>query len=633
VARQSLIPALLLAAGCEKPLPYEGLFQLPQSSAVLQPEIGGPFAEPIGFVANGHGGEIVQLALKQGRFLTDDETAGFLRTNPLATGGLRVLSSVAVVAPTVHEVTAWAGDQRWGTLLRVPYLYDCDRTPDRPECEGALPGDPVEQDAFYRLVSSPGTAEIHDITVKKGYTTTEEFTVTYDGTVWNVVGSRSGPQANAVTGLWYTSDLHRVSFTITDPGGKAQPGDAFVIRTENGLSENDVGGTPLAILTSPDQSLLALIVQDRTDGRPRLRWFDPEAREVVGDVTLAADSAPARMSWAEDGTLLVSDTAHPAVWEVAPGDAVALEHPMPWPTLDVTALDGDDLVRRLYVVPVDGHSLWVYDRDTDEPFDVNATLPGDQGMEFTANVTGIEALRRPYWMPEYSDDGIRLTGRAVAVALSSSKIVFAHEETGCLVQDALGPRTDQSSQSYLGLSDVSTTYLTTYPTAAQLDIQGSSGRHVVVDACAGIAPSQSWTVTYDQNVQAWRVHGGLSGEQANLAYEDVRYVSDDGGISFLIRSGAVPSRDGWRIDFVVNDGVAEANGDSNGDGLPEISIGEGADPVYFDYRVGLRGPEDDHQGEGWYPVDIRPFVLVPGASTDTVGRIDPQDAEIEVGWL
>ena len=38
---------------------------------VLHPENGGPYEEPVGFVGNGHGGQIVPLALKQGRFLNE----------------------------------------------------------------------------------------------------------------------------------------------------------------------------------------------------------------------------------------------------------------------------------------------------------------------------------------------------------------------------------------------------------------------------------------------------------------------------------------------------------------------------------------------------------------------------------
>lgn len=661
MARQPLIglvPALTLAlATCQKPLPYEGAFQLPIAAAVLQPEVGGPFLEPIGFVANGHGGQITPLSLKQGRLLTDDPTVSFLRTNPLATGGLRRLTGVAVVAPPerLGEVVVWAGDAWTGSLLRVPYLHDCDSPPERGparECEGAQLGAPVEQAAWWELQATPGEEdriEINDISVKKGYSTTESWTISYDDSTddWRVEGSRSGLQPQrARTGQRYQAEFHRVGFLIS---GKPQRGDAFVVRTENGLSEHDVGGIPLAVSAAPDLSLLALIVHLRSTDRPVVRWFDPQTATVVGEIALAADAWPHRLAWSEDGALLITDRDHPAVWEVGLGEETALEHPMPWPTMDVASLDGRDR-RRLFVVPLHGpverggpdtgrSELWLFDRDTDEPLDVNPAVEGVQGMSFPTTILGIEALRREHLQPEYTDDALRRSGRSVAVALANNRVVFSHEETGCLVQDNLGPRTEPRPQGGLGQPfDYETNFQTSVDNAALMEINGDGRRHVVVNLCAGIAQGEQWTLTFDQIAQAWRVEGSLSGVQQQMAIEGARYTSDAGEVSFTIRSGSTPSRDGWRIQFNVQDGVAEATGDNDLDGIAEVVLGITADPVYFEYRVGLPGPigahETDgvHEGEAWLPVDIRPFVLLPAASSNRVGRVDPQEARIEVGW-
>jgi hypothetical protein len=634
VAGQSLIRSaglLVFLIACRQEEAYEGAFQVPVAAAVLQPEVGGPFQEPVGFVANGHGGQIVPLALKQGRFLTDDPTISFLRTNPLPTGGLRRLTSVAVVPQGVREVVLWAGDAATGSLLRVPYLYDCELTPDRPECETQpFEGAPVEQAAYWEILETPGDhLQIEEVAVKKGYSTTELWTILYEGGSFSVEGSRSGLQPErAVINAAYSSEYHRLGFRLQ---GEPQDGDRFVVRTESGLSEHDVGGTPLAVSTSPDQSLLALIVHRRTTDRPVVRWFDPQTREVTGEVTLADDAWPHRLAWSEDGALLVADRDHPAIWEVGVAQTTALEHPMPWPTLDVASLDGPTS-RRLFVVPVDSGSVWLFDRDTDTPLDINALVPGEQGLPFTTTVLGIEALRRPHLQPEYTDDEVRLTGRSVAVVLADNRVVFAHEETGCLVQDSLGPRTEEVSSGLAGPSDYETNYLDSVGGAATLELQGASGRNVSVNTCAGIAPSESWTLTFDQNQQAWRVEGQLSGEQQALAIEDERYVSDNGEVSFVIRSGITASRDGWSIQFQVDIGAAEANGDNDLDGISEFVLGIAADPVYFEYQVGHAGPIGDSQGEGWLPIDIRPFVLVPAASSNEVGRVDPQEALIEVGW-
>lgn len=640
MARQSLIAAcggglIALVAACRDPLPYEGAFDLPIAAAVLQPEIGGPFQEPIGFVANGHGGQIVPLALKQGRFLTDDPTVSFLRTNPLPTGASRRLTGVAVVANGLREVTVWAADAAFQTLLRVPYLHDCEAVPERPECEEAIAGAPVEQAAFWQLVEAPEGASLANVQVKKGYTTTERWTITFDGAAWTVEGSRSGRQpTSAVTGQWYSTEQHRLSFTIR---GAAEAGDTFVVRTQSGLSEHDVGGTPIALLASPDQSLLALVVHDRALDRPFVRWFDPVERELVGEVTLPDDAWPHRLAWSEDGALLVADAEHPAVWELEPGATTALEHPFPWPTLDVAALDGPDR-RRLYIVPEDSGSLWVMDRDTGELLDVNAALPGTQGMVFTTSVMGIEAIPRAHRMPEYTDDGIRRIGRSVAVVLANNRVVYAHETSGCLVQDNLGPRTEPNQETLSAGYDYTWSWSSSQVGAPFLEVQGASPRHVAVNTCAGIAPTEQWRLTYDEIAQAWRVRGSISGDQVALAYEDVRYLSDGGEVSFVIRAGVAPSRDGWTLLFDVNAGTAQATGDLDDppDGVPEIALGVATDPVYYEYRVGLPGPIGDYAGEGWYHEDIRPLLLLPGASSNQVGRVNPQaqpsSGGVELEW-
>jgi hypothetical protein len=628
LARQPLIFALaLLLAACTDPPPYMGAFQLPTAAAVLQPEVGGPFDEPIGFVANAHGGSIVQLALKQGRFLNDDPTVSFLRTNFLATGSTRRLSAVAVRAPAPASVEVWAGDLQYETLLRVPYLHDCELEPTHPECEGAAAGAPVEQGVGFVVVESPASAELQGVEVKRGYTTTERFTIRFDGAEWTVDGTRSGRQLSAIPGEVYKTYERELGFTLLDPNGDAQAGDTFVVDTFNGVAEIDVGGAPLDLKLSPDGALLALLVADATTGIPVVRWFDPDSATVVADVTLAADAWPTRLAWTEDGALLVADRDHPAVWEIPVGEIAAIEHPTPWPTLDMASLDGEDR-RRLYVVPLDGTGLWLLDRDTDELLDVNLATAAVDGLSFTSTVLGVEALPRRYRTTEFTDDTLRVVDRTVSVALSDQRVVWAHESTGCLVQDNLGPLTvlQQSGRDYATSFDVND------PSQPSLSISAANGRHVVVNSCSGIARSETWELRYDQNAQGWLVNGTISGRQSQLAYEDQRYLSDDAAVSFTIQSGPVPTREGSLITFQVDEGVPEVIGDANGDGVADISLGLGSDPVYFEYRAGLAGAIDDFDGEGWYAQDIRPFVLVLGTATNIVGRIDPQEAQLEVGW-
>jgi len=365
-------------------------------------------------------------------------------------------------------------------------------------------------------------------------------------------------------------------------------------------------------------------VHDTELDRPVLRWFDPAERRVVADVALPADSLPHRMTWAEDDptTLYVADIGRSAVWAVPEGTLGATEIPMPFPTLDVASLSGETR-RALYVVASDGRTLWMYDLDTGELVDHNPLLDGVQGMTMDSPIAGIDALRQVHLQPEYTDDQRRLSGRSVAVTLARGSVVFMHEESGCLVQEALGPRTQAEASVGESTPDFEQNFDNEFgPTLA---INGASGRHVQVNPCAGIAQTDSWELLYDQVQGGWRVFSELSGEQSTLAYEDERYVSDAGEVSFTIRAGPVPTIDGMAFTFVVDDGVAEANGDADGDGEREVTLAVPGDAVAFHYEVGRRDGD-------WYRVDDRPLVLVVAGSTDAVGRVDPQEAVIDVVW-
>jgi hypothetical protein len=633
VARQPLTPsigsgpvALALLASCLQPEIYTGAFDVPVAIAVVQPEVGGPFLEPVGLVANRHGGNVVPLALKQGRFLSEDSTVSFLRGNPIPTGALRLLASVAATAPSVDEITVWAGDERFGTLLRLPWILDCAAEPDRDECAAdRIPGVPVEVGLRVRAVSAPDGLSLADLDGKRGYTATETWTITYDGAAWWVEGSRSGRQpVPAETGVWWSAEQHRLSFTVRDPQGRARAGDAFVVETDTGAREIDVGGAPVALLATDDQRSLAVIVE-RTDGGVVLGWLDPET-ELLAPVALPADAAPGRLTFAEDGALLVADRARPAVWEVEPGATTpAREHVLPWPVLDVAELGGV-----LHVTPLDGRSLWRVDRATGELLDTNPVTPGVQGLALTANVIGLEAIRLPYDMPEYDDSAIRRRGRSVGVSLSSGAVVFVHEDSGCLVQSSLGPRTVYDPNS------IYQDYATSFDDVLGgpiLEQNGASTRHVIVNDCAGIAPAEQWTLRYDEVRQGWVVTGSYSGEQRELAREDERYVSDEGQVSFLVRAGTLPSRDGWTIRFSIDSGVAAATTSSSDVFLRQVAVGVSGDLTAARWRAGLPGPIGDHEaGEGWYPVDLRTTLLTPAAATNEVGRVDPQTAVIDVGW-
>lgn len=622
----TLFAGWVLVAGCTLDPAYEGAFELPTAVAVLQPETGGPFEQPVGFVANAIGGNIILLDLKFGRFLTDDPTASFLRTNWLPTGGTRLLAAVAPYAPAPDQVTVYAADRAFETLLRVPYIVGLDAQgfpiDGFIDAAGELQEGPVITDVR-ELVS--GSATLEDLEVKDGYTTTEtwvvEFVPSRGG--WLVTGSRSGMQGNlAVPGLPYFTDQRRLAFTLQ---GEGTEGDRFEIDTDSGIREIDVGGIPYQLAMSPDQTTLAMSVgaADNLD-QAALRFFDP-ASEALTDVALPADAEPARLAWSPDGfSLIASDANLPAIWEISADGATIVQHVMPWPTMDVAPLYSLELGRLVYVVPIEGQEVWIYDLDAGAFLDVNAAVPGDQGMPFESPVLGIEAIPLPHLYREVTDDGVRRSGRSVAVSLHEGEVVFMEEGSGCLLQDELGPRTNIDG-SIGQTTDVFTNFADDIPFSAFMQQNVENTRHVVVNSCAGIASNEAWSLRFDRNVAAWVVDGGLVGEQENLAFEDERYLSDNGEVSFVIRAGSVPSQEGWEMSFTVIDGVLAANGDNDNDGRRDVPMDVPGDPAFFYYEV---GPVEG----AWALVDLRAFVLVPAQAADVVGRVDPQEGDVEIRW-
>ncbi len=131
--------------------------------------------------------------------------------------------------------------------------------------------------------------------------------------------------------------------------------------------------------------------------------------------------------------------------------------------------------------------------------------------------------------------------------------------------------------------------------------------------------------TFDGTLGAWVVEGERAGLQENLAYEDQRYVSDEGVLSFLILAGQSPSTHGDQYAWTVYDNVVEVDGDLDRDGDIDQELELPARPVAFSY---LAGPT----GGGWDEVNRKTGVLWPLTDDNTVLRVNLQTAQIEVVW-
>ena len=618
--RLALLASLVLVAACDQEESFVGNFDLPTGPAVLDPEQGGPFEEPIGFIPSAHTGLIELLALKQGRFLTTGNQASFVKAAPIATGEGRIISSVAAWAQGPDRVDVYGGDRRYGHLFRVPWVTGLGED-----------GFPIIATAGYTLpafedLDGSGDSPTLEIGLRQGFVAAERWTVECRGAYWTLEGTRSGIQRGRMyEQAAFDTRVGGVSLVVR---GTCTEGDRFTFRTDNGLEEIDVGGTPLELAMSPQQDRLAMIVHDTSDDAPRLRWLEPESGSALPDSVLGDGALPARMEWMADGSALyVADRGRSSVWEIAVGafgDLVEREIPLPWPTLDVAPLVSETGGRQLYISSAEGKTVWVLDLDSGDLIDVNLSTPELDGMLFSSPVTGIAAIPVPYRWPETDNDGVARWGTSVAVSLEAGKVLFMEEGTGCLVQDELGPRTQVLSQS-ISSADFSTNFGTSAG-ASFLEVTSDPSHHVNVSRCGGIAQEETWKLIFDRNLQGWVATGSVSGEQQNIVYEDQRYLSDDGSISLVIRAGTSPSEDGWTMQFNVRDGVLTANGDNEPrDNDRDVPFDYPGDPVFFHYRV---GPYDN----GWRPIDDRPFVLVPAEGGNLVGRVKPQNADVEISW-
>lgn len=597
--------AVLGLAACANDDKFSGSLNTPAPIGVLDPALGGPFTHAIGYVGDRHGGRIRTLDLTTGRYLADDPFASFFRGNGIATGSDRELVGVQPYAPDADHIDLFVIDKRFNQLVRVPHVIGraADGSPEEP-----VPV--VTSQEFTDVDASGDQATLVALTVDADTAATETWTLTCRGAWWDVIGSRSGEQPRAFTDQLFLSTGDALSFVIR---GDATPGDTFTVVVDNGATETDLAGTPTDLAMAPDQSALALIVREGEVDVVRL--IDPVTGTPGAPLTLADGALPTRLAWSSDSTTLwIADRGTPTVWSVDGATAVVTAHPTPWPTQDLAVLDGD-AGTTVYLVPLGAQDVWVLDATSDALLDVNPSTPELDPMRLRAPITGLAALPREYRFPN-DDPDVVLLGRSVAVSLASGKIVWMKERTGCLVTDGLGPRTEVTSSTST-LSDYKPDFAISIPGTAYLGVVEDGTRHVNVNPCGGVAPAESWILRFDAIAQGWKVEGTVSGMQQSVAYEDARYVSDEAEIHFAMRAGALPSQDGWSMTFNILDGVLDAEGDNNEDGVRELAMDLPGRPAVF-----------------WRLVDgrERPFVVAAAEASDVVVKVDSVTGIVDSLW-
>lgn len=599
---RSMIPLLLVA--CTSTSPFSGSLDTPGPLAVL-PAGAGPFDATVAYVADRHGGRIRALDVHKGSYLADDPYASFLRGDGIGTGYNRLLSDVVAYAPDADHAFVFATDRRYQQLLVAPHVIG----------RGA-DGFGVEATATVTDTTPAGAAaSFSAASVVTGISATESWVFRGTGTGWRATGSRSGtlPVEVAPGRVWNAPD-HGLSVMIH---GDTSVGTDLSLEVNSGLTEIDLPGTPMSIELSPDRSRLALTVTTETGAS--LYLLDPAA-PALNEPVLTATSLTA-LAWLENGAaLLVADPDDRRMYElpVAAGVVGApIPHELPAAVVDIDALVSDTTTR-VFLASGEAPELWVLDLAADRLIDLNPATAAVDPMRFDSPIAGVAASTVPVVRPRYDANGDQVTGRAVAVSLSSGRLVWMQEEDGCLVPDNLGPRT-------LALSDVLATdhpdYLASFTLSAgqttSLLPTEDKNHHVVINSCAGVAREQTWVARYQEVEQAWELTGQVSGVQQRLAYEDQRYLSDDAEISFVMRSGFQPSADGWTVTFQVAPGALTTDGSNGSTTTRLIKMFLPGDPVVAPVlEAGV-----------WIP-----YVLVSATGTDVVLRADPRDGFVDRYW-
>ncbi|MBN1336158.1 MAG: hypothetical protein JXB39_09370 [Deltaproteobacteria bacterium] len=615
--RQPLVRAAwlwcVLGAGCSDDATTDPAFDGPTYAAVLHPDEGGPFEEPVGFVASSRSGRIAALDLKHGRFLAVAPAASFLRSPWIALGRDRVLTEIAVYAPSNDVVTLFAGDAAYPGLLEVPWIVGAGPDTVQPEASDVT---------FDDADGNGDEATLEGLVLRAGSTTTEDWILTCKEDGWEVWGSRSGRQPkNAETGAHYLSGWRELEFTIT---GTASPGDRITLGTDTGVVEHDVGGVVEAMALAPDRSVLVLSVWDGSAGS--LVAWDPAGGVRLGEVRLPEGAHPWRMDWDDVGErVFVADASLPLAWEVAvdgpdPSAWTVTGREMPAPVVDLAWIAGD-FGERLAVAPEGLNRVDLLQLDTDEWVDANPITPEVEGVDLSTPVTGMASAPLPVPLLEETEWGAHQVREVVAVSLLSGRMVLVQATDGCLAQDEVGPHNvDANSSSDFCSFDDQGSYSDPY-----LWEDETTGWQMVANACAGVAQTETWTLTYDEVDQAWRVEGSRSGVQQGMAHNDERYVSDGGEVSFTIMSGVYPATDGDAWTCSVEDGVLGFSGDLDRDDDDEYTFAMPGRPAVFWYDTGPTGG-------GWDPLDRRSFMLWPITGSDLVGRVRLSSGQVEVVW-
>lgn len=635
-----IVSLIVLLSACDDTFVRTPSFDGPSASTVLDSQEMGPFEEPVGFVANARNGRIVPLDLKHATLLSDQVAAPFIRPRWIATGSERRLGDLLAWAPADDQVTLYASDTANGVLIEAPYVLGMD---PNPVIADATHSDP----SFDDRDGSGNAASMQNIVLTNGWTTTETWTLEYDGTEWSVEGSASGLQPErARFGARFKSEHHELAFTLT---GNASRGDRITLETDTGITEHDLGGTILTLARVPDQPLMALSVFDPLTERNAIAVWDLDSNVERGRFVLPEGAQAWRLAFGSSAAeLYIADARNPQFFDVlldieqpesSEYQAVAAAGPLAdiaWVSDSLSAAEAvlddadtgglfdDPSINRDYehlFVAVAGESrVDVYDLQGDNWVDANPLDDVTGGIDLGSPVVGLDASRERVYLPERNDLDRRVESKVVAVSTYGGSLMLLNGATGCAATDYQGPHVPitQGFES-VQFTDVGRS------SSPSLLVDDATGRRVQASRCGGVVRTEMWTVTFDELAGNWEVEGSISGLQVQRAFEDQRYVSDTGAISFTVTAGAAASSDGDNFSFYTDEGILRIDRVQRTGAAQAEALELPAAPVLFEYRTG-------RTDGGWDKRNQRAMIMLPVMNSDLVLRVRVKRWDVEAIW-
>ena len=574
---------------CNQPQNYQAMFDGPTHISIINPDENELFSQPVGFVSNARSGRIIPIDIAHMGPLSDQIAAPFLRSRGISTGTQRQLQKHLVYTNEVGHLRILIHDPFHQQLVDIPYIQD-EIAPTIPQST-----EPV----FTDVDSSGDTAELTNLSMTTGYTTTETWTLTFDGDSWLVLGSRSGPQSNAFFDEEYTSNENEVSFNIN---GTASLGDQIVFSTDTGITEFDIGGIPLSFASIDDQIIVSVWDSELSQGG--LSVFSLSTKQQIAHYPAPAGSQPWLISIIDAETIFVTDAYNPTMYRFSYDEE--------W-----TPISTPDVVEDLHHLSTEsGEKLYVGGSYSLSRYDiVQQSWDNLNLLDPTSN--SIE-LFNPF--KEFSSNSLystlptRLNGQSrqddmILMSLASGEVMMLEGNRGCMSTTSDGPSLEDSG--YAGSSNVifsdqgnaSTPSLTT-------DIY--TGDQISLNPCGGVLKDEGWSITFDEVQGDWEVEGSVSGIQSNRALAHQRYISDRGELSFTIADGALPPTDGDSFSFDTRSNLLLFSSITNNQGSLE---------ALEHPRSGIFYSHNDYN-----------YAAVPLQGSDIVIRIDIEEWLITGMW-